>query len=243
MSWTLHDADPELAAHASEDFERLGAWFEAHLAESGDDTTPERWTGKLAYQDRLTESEIERLESVLVGTTFLKEAVQLAFDGARFELGRRLRRGHLGVAGLLPPHPPHVPGERQHRSRRPLRPAAGAAAGRGRRERAPVDPLDDRAPQPDPRGPGRAPLRLCPLGPGGVLHGLGERPQRLGAHPRVRGPARGRVPPRPPRVAQPLRAGAVRLLHRVAPQRPAHRSRDGGPHQRGGSRARTTAPT
>ncbi len=87
VSWTLHDADPDLAAHASEDFERLGEWFEAHLAESGDDTSPERWNGRLVFQDRLTEPEIERLESVLVGTTFLKEAVRLAFDGARFELG------------------------------------------------------------------------------------------------------------------------------------------------------------
>jgi long-subunit acyl-CoA synthetase (AMP-forming) len=87
VSWTLHDADPDLAAHASEAFERLGAWYEGHLAESGEDADPERWRGKLAYQDRLTESEIERLESVLVGTTFLKEAVRLAFDDARFDLG------------------------------------------------------------------------------------------------------------------------------------------------------------
>jgi long-chain acyl-CoA synthetase len=86
VSWALHDADPELAARASEDFERLGAWFEAHLAAAGDDTDPERWRGKLAYQDRLTASEIERLEGVLVGTTFLREAVTLAFECARFDL-------------------------------------------------------------------------------------------------------------------------------------------------------------
>ncbi|MCG6926012.1 MAG: AMP-binding protein, partial [Acidobacteria bacterium] len=75
VSWTLHDPDPELAERASQDFERLGTWYEDHLAESSEDADPERWRGKLAYQDRLTESEIDRLESVLVGTTFLKEAV------------------------------------------------------------------------------------------------------------------------------------------------------------------------
>ena len=51
VSWTLHDADPELAAHASEDFERLGAWFEAHLAESGDDTSP-RAVGRASWSTR-----------------------------------------------------------------------------------------------------------------------------------------------------------------------------------------------
>jgi hypothetical protein len=86
VSWTLHDTDPDLAARAAEHFDRLATWFEDHLVEPGDDGV-ERWHGKLAHQDRLTPSEIERLEGVLVGTTFLKEAVRLAFDGARLELG------------------------------------------------------------------------------------------------------------------------------------------------------------
>jgi long-subunit acyl-CoA synthetase (AMP-forming) len=86
VSWTLHDPDPELAARAAEHFDRLATWFEAQLVEGGDDAA-QRWDGKLAYQDRLTPSEIERLEEVLVETTFLVEAVQLAFDGARLELG------------------------------------------------------------------------------------------------------------------------------------------------------------
>ena len=85
--------------------------------------------------------------------------------------------------------------------------------------------------------PGRAAIRLRALGAGGLLHGLGERPQRVGAHPGVRGPPRGRVPARTPGVAEPHRPGAGGLLHRLAPQRPAHRARDGGAHQRGGSRA------
>jgi long-subunit acyl-CoA synthetase (AMP-forming) len=85
VSWMLHDADPELARRAGEHFDRLATWFEDHLAASGD-LRRERWAGKLVFQDRLTPSETERLEGVLVGTTFLKEALLLAFDGTRFDL-------------------------------------------------------------------------------------------------------------------------------------------------------------
>ena len=35
VSWTLHDADPELAARAGEHFDRLGHWFEEHLVLRG----------------------------------------------------------------------------------------------------------------------------------------------------------------------------------------------------------------
>jgi long-subunit acyl-CoA synthetase (AMP-forming) len=86
VSWMLHDADAELARRAGEHFDRLAAWFEGHLAASGDESRKDRWAGKLAFQDRLTPSEIERLEGVLVGTTFLKEALLLAFEGTRFDL-------------------------------------------------------------------------------------------------------------------------------------------------------------
>ncbi len=86
VSWMLHDADPELAQHAGEHFDRLASWFEDHLAATGDEGRKERWAGRLAFQDRLTPSEIERLEGVLVGTTFLKETLLLAFDGTRFDL-------------------------------------------------------------------------------------------------------------------------------------------------------------
>jgi hypothetical protein len=85
VSWMLHEADPELARRAAVHFEHLAAWFEKHLEDPGD-LLPERWKGKLAFQDRLTEREIERLEGALVGTTFLRESLLLAFDGARLDL-------------------------------------------------------------------------------------------------------------------------------------------------------------
>jgi long-subunit acyl-CoA synthetase (AMP-forming) len=87
VSWVLHDADPELAEQAGEHFDRLATWFEGRLEESAVDTEGQPWRGKLVYQDRLTPSEIERLDGVLLGTTFLKEAMLLAFDGARFDFG------------------------------------------------------------------------------------------------------------------------------------------------------------
>ncbi len=87
VSWVLHDADPALAERAGEHFDRLATWYEGQLAEEATDVPVEPWRGKLVYQDRLTPSEIERLDGVLVGTTFLKEAMPLAFDGARFDLG------------------------------------------------------------------------------------------------------------------------------------------------------------
>jgi long-chain acyl-CoA synthetase len=87
VSWMLHDADPELAEKAGEHFDRLATWYEDQLVEGTADAGGESWRGKLVYQDRLTPSEIERLDGVLVGTTFLKEAMLLGFDGARFDFG------------------------------------------------------------------------------------------------------------------------------------------------------------
>jgi long-chain acyl-CoA synthetase len=86
VSWMLHEADPELARRAAGHLERLAAWFERHLEEPGEDLEPGRWAGKLAFQERMTEPEIARMEGALVGTTFLKESLLLAFDGARLDL-------------------------------------------------------------------------------------------------------------------------------------------------------------
>jgi hypothetical protein len=89
----LHDADPELAARAGEHFDELATWFEGQLGEPTGDTGREPWRGKIVYQDRLTPSEMERLDGVLLGTTFLKEAMLLAFDGAHFDFGDIPREG------------------------------------------------------------------------------------------------------------------------------------------------------
>ena len=94
VSWTLHDADPELAAVAEREFERLSTWFEAKLEADGDDLDPAAWSGRIVFQEGLGEAEVERLRRVLVGTTFLKESVLLAFEG------EMLRLGDIGPAGI-----------------------------------------------------------------------------------------------------------------------------------------------
>ena len=77
ICWQLFDRDPELARHAVALRAQLTTWnldrLDAQL--EGVD-----WDGRLEYQEGLSAAEVERLERVLRGTTFLTETVSLAFD-------------------------------------------------------------------------------------------------------------------------------------------------------------------
>ncbi|MBE0566773.1 MAG: GNAT family N-acetyltransferase, partial [Krumholzibacteria bacterium] len=94
VSWALHDADPELAAAAEQEFAGLSRWFEAKLEEDGGHADPAAWQGRIVFQEGLGEAEVARLREVLVGTTFLKESVLLAFEG------EQLRLAEIGPGGI-----------------------------------------------------------------------------------------------------------------------------------------------
>ena len=86
VSWVLHDADKELARSAREHLDRLVEWFERHLDAVTEGNEPEKWKDKIVFQDRITDDERALLEKALVGTTFLKQSVMLAYDNRGVEI-------------------------------------------------------------------------------------------------------------------------------------------------------------
>ena len=86
VSWAMHDQDPALATAAETHFDNLATWYEQRLLESGDDADPAAWLSRIVFQEGLGEAEVVRLEEVLVGTTFLRESVMLAFEGEELDL-------------------------------------------------------------------------------------------------------------------------------------------------------------
>ena len=100
VSWVLHDSDPELAASAERYFQELATWFESSLSRHTGDTDTANWSGRIVYQEGLTEKEIDRLNEVFVGTTFLKETVMLACDGESFFI-KDVGPGGIWVSRIL----------------------------------------------------------------------------------------------------------------------------------------------
>ncbi len=100
VSWILHDSDPELAQRAESNFLELAAWFEAKLSHGTRDSDPSAWAGKIIYQEGLTQKEIDSLNEVFVGTTFLKETIMLAFDGENFSI-QDIGPGGIWVSRIL----------------------------------------------------------------------------------------------------------------------------------------------
>ncbi|NNM04385.1 MAG: AMP-binding protein, partial [Gemmatimonadetes bacterium] len=80
VAWVLHQADPELSRRARGHLDRMVEWFEEYLEQTTPDNEPEQWEGKIVFQDRLSADEIRTLEKALVGTTFLKQSIMLAFE-------------------------------------------------------------------------------------------------------------------------------------------------------------------
>ncbi len=85
-AWVLHEADPELSKKAQGHLDRMVDWFEHHLQETTADNDPEHWEGKIVFQDRLSAAEVKTLEKALLGTTFLKQSIMLAFDDRGVEV-------------------------------------------------------------------------------------------------------------------------------------------------------------
>jgi GNAT superfamily N-acetyltransferase len=82
----MHDADPVLAAQADREFHELAIWFEDKLKEGYSGLDSAAWEGKIVFQEGLDAEEVRRLREVLVGTTFLKHSLLLAFEGEELSL-------------------------------------------------------------------------------------------------------------------------------------------------------------
>ena len=81
VTWVLHEEDPDLAAAARRELEDLVAGFEQRLDRACTGLDPAAWDGKIVFQEGLGVEEVQRLRKVLIGTSFLKQSVMLAFEG------------------------------------------------------------------------------------------------------------------------------------------------------------------
>ena len=79
-AWTLHGADPDLAALATEHLATLTRWWDEHVLGPVAHALDDVWTSKVVYHETLTGDEIERFERALRGTSFLQRSLMLAFD-------------------------------------------------------------------------------------------------------------------------------------------------------------------
>jgi len=100
ISWALHVQDPELAAAADRVMDELSAWLEAKLQSGYMGMEPSAWTGKAVFQEGLSDSEIVRLEEVLIGTTFLRQSIMLAFEGEDISL-QEIGPGGIFVSRII----------------------------------------------------------------------------------------------------------------------------------------------
>jgi len=85
-SWTLHGSDPQLAKSANKYFIQLFTNFEATLEERTPKYSKEDWNRRIEFDEALSPNEISRIKKVLIGSTFLKQSIMLAFDENDFDL-------------------------------------------------------------------------------------------------------------------------------------------------------------
>ncbi len=81
VCWIMNTDDPDLAAAARREFATMAAWFETRLKKDFKGMQTSGWKGKIGFQEGLSKSEVGKLKNILIGTTFLKQSVMLAFNG------------------------------------------------------------------------------------------------------------------------------------------------------------------
>ncbi len=96
VSWILLGEDPVIAETAERTVLALGQWYEDWLAETLPDGDESVWKNKVLYQDGLSRAEIDRLEEVLIGTTFLQQSVRQTTGGEVLDL-REVPEGGIWI--------------------------------------------------------------------------------------------------------------------------------------------------
>lgn len=79
-SWAIQEDDPELSRRSHELFDELGSWHEETAAASALLPPVSEGRRKLCFRDGLPEEEVRALEGLLLGTSFLRESIELAFE-------------------------------------------------------------------------------------------------------------------------------------------------------------------
>jgi long-subunit acyl-CoA synthetase (AMP-forming)/GNAT superfamily N-acetyltransferase len=79
-SWAIQANDPDLGRRADALFDGLGIWHEETAAASALLPPVSEGRRKLCFRDGLPEEEIRALEGLLLGTSFLRESIELAFE-------------------------------------------------------------------------------------------------------------------------------------------------------------------
>ena len=79
-SWAIQERDLELARRASSLFDALGAWHEEMSAAAALLPPVTEGRRKVCWHDGLPEEETRALEGLLLGTSFLRESIELAFE-------------------------------------------------------------------------------------------------------------------------------------------------------------------
>jgi len=86
VAWVLLREAPEVSAMAERHVQELASWFESYLNDSTSWGGPAAWHEKIAFQDGMSDEEMQRLKGILVGTTFLQQSILLAGGGESLDI-------------------------------------------------------------------------------------------------------------------------------------------------------------
>ena len=102
-SWAIQADDPALARKADTLFDELGIWHAEMAAAAALLPPVSEGRRKLCFRDGLPDEEIRAVEGLLLGTSFLRESVELAFETDPPDLADIPDEG-IWVTPVLAPH-------------------------------------------------------------------------------------------------------------------------------------------
>ena len=86
INWILHKQDIRISKYAKHLFKSLSSWYESRIKLTPFEKQSTNWIKKIIYQDIISNIEKERIEKILITSTFLKEAFMLIFENHKFDL-------------------------------------------------------------------------------------------------------------------------------------------------------------
>lgn len=85
-SWILHKEDTQIAEAVEDILKKMVDDYENKLTANSKQISEEQWLSRLVFEEGMPDKIVERIKVVLIGTTFLKQSIMLAFDEPNFEL-------------------------------------------------------------------------------------------------------------------------------------------------------------
>ncbi len=86
ISWMLYTRIPEISESAKKYFKMIHHFYEDMLDGSTNKYPEELWSGKLVFDDAISEREITLVKNVLINKAFLKQSIMLCFDENDFSI-------------------------------------------------------------------------------------------------------------------------------------------------------------